>query len=55
MSTKKTIKKTSISAKVQDSKIPAVLQNLFQKDGRYYLNTPKNFEDYPDLLALQHK
>ncbi|MCK9467437.1 MAG: hypothetical protein M0P94_03850, partial [Candidatus Absconditabacterales bacterium] len=55
MSTKKTIKKTSVSAKIQNNQVPAVFQNLFQKDGRYYLNAPKNFEEYPDLLELQKR
>ena len=55
MSTKKSTKKTSVSAKVHNNEIPAVFQKCFQKDGRYYLSAPKNFEEYPDLLELQKR
>jgi hypothetical protein len=54
MSTKKTTKKTNVSAK-PINKIPAVFDKYFQKDGRIYLNKPKNFEEFPDLLDLQKK
>jgi len=55
MPTKKTTKKLSVSAQIKQNEIPAVFQKCFQKDGRYYLNMPKNFEEYPDLLALQKR
>jgi DNA-directed RNA polymerase beta subunit len=55
MPTKKTTKKTPVSATTVQNELPAVFQKCFQKDGRIYLNTPKNFESYPDLLALQKK
>jgi len=52
MPTKKITKKTSVSAnKIQD--IPAVFKDNYQKDGRIYLNRPKNFQEFPDLLELQ--
>ena len=54
MSTKKTTKKTNVSAKSTNN-IPAVFDKYFQKDGRIYLNKPKNFEEFPDLLDLQKK
>lgn len=55
MPTKKTTKKTIVSATTIQNDMPAVFQKCFQKDGRIYLNTPKNFQSYPDLLALQKK
>jgi len=52
MPTKKITKKTSVSAnKIQD--IPAVFKDNYQKNGRIYLNRPKNFQEFPDLLELQ--
>ena len=54
MSIKKTTKKTTVSATTSNN-LPAVFDKYFQKDGRIYLNTPKNFEEYPDLLDLQKK
>jgi len=55
MPTKKTIKKTKVSAKTNKNTIPAVFDNYFQKDGRIFLNKPKNFQSFPDLLDLQKK
>jgi DNA-directed RNA polymerase subunit beta len=55
MPTKKTTKKTSVSAKTLQNIVPAVFQKCFQKDDRFFLNMPKNFEEYPDLLDLQKK
>ena len=55
MPTKKTIKNTQVSATVSQKELPAVFQKFYYKDGRYYLNKPKNFEEYPDLLDLQKK
>jgi Fe-S-cluster containining protein len=52
MPTKKITKKTSVSAnKIQA--IPAVFKDNYQKNGRIYLNRPKNFQEFPDLLELQ--
>ena len=55
MPTKKTTKNTQVSATVSQKELPAVFQKFYYKDGRYYLNKPKNFEEYPDLLDLQKK
>jgi len=55
MPTKKTTKNTQVSATVSQKELPAVFQKFYYKDGRYYLNKPKNFEWYPDLLDLQKK
>ncbi len=55
MPTKKTTKKTNVSAKINKITAPAVFKDYFQKDGRIYLNKPKNFESFPDLLDLQKK
>jgi len=55
MPTTKTTKNIKVSAKQDINTLPAVFQKCFQKDGRIYLNAPKNFEDYPDLLDLQKK
>jgi hypothetical protein len=55
MPTKKTTKKTSFSAESLQNIVPAVFQKCFQKDDRFFLNMPKNFEEYPDLLDLQKK
>ncbi len=54
MPTKKTTKKTTVSAKTTNT-IPAVFKDYFQKNGRIYINRPKNFEEFPDLLDLQKK
>ena len=55
MPTKKTTKNTQVSATTSQKGLPAVFQKFYYKDGRYYLNKPKNFEEYPDLLDLQKK
>lgn len=55
MPKKTTTKKTLVSAKSKQEKASAVFQKFFQKNGRYYLTDPKNFEAYPDLLDLQRK
>jgi hypothetical protein len=55
MPTKKTTKNTKVSATTSQKELPAVFQKFYYKDGRYYLNKPKNFEEYPDLLDLQKK
>ena len=55
MPTKKTTKNTQVSATTSQKELPAVFQKFYYKDGRYYLNKPKNFEWYPDLLDLQKK
>jgi CMP-N-acetylneuraminic acid synthetase len=54
MPTKKTTKKTSVSANTKAT-IPAVFKDCYQKNGRIYLNRPKNFQEFPDLLELQKK
>ncbi len=54
MPTKKTTKKTNVSAKVQNQ-VPAVFKDYFQKDGRIFIKNPKSYQDFPDLLDLQKK
>jgi hypothetical protein len=54
MPTKKTTKKTSVSANTMTN-IPAVFKDCYQKNGRIYLNKPKNAQEFPDLLELQKK
>jgi hypothetical protein len=59
MPTKKTTTKNQkVSATPitqQKKELPAVFDKFYYKDGRYYLNKPKNLDEYPDLLDLQKK
>ncbi len=47
--------KVSATTTTQKKELPAVFEKFYYKDGRYYLNKPKSFDEYPDLLDLQKK